>query len=393
MKKSRLPSRALTVLASGALGIAVLAAAPAAFASGQAAASTVAGHAVFVQTNDLARNTIVAYARESDGHLTRVGEFATGGKGGVEQDVPLDSLASQDSLTYDAAHRLLFAVNAGSNTVTSFAVDGARLSRLQTVPAGGVFPVSVSAAHDRLFVLNAGGTGNVTGYRINPAGRLTALPGASRNLGLHNDPQPEFITAPADIAQTSDGQHVVVTTKANNEIDVFTVDDGLSAPIKNHAASPVPFAVSFDSAHRLVVANAGDSSVSTYTVNADGTLDTITAGVEDGQAALCWLVGTGDTFFGGNAGSSTISAFVVDTDGNATLTGTPDGVVAHTGGGSGGTIDLAITSDQRFLYAENSFAGSVEAYQIQPDHTLQLVDTQTGLPQFNGHGMEGLVAL
>jgi 6-phosphogluconolactonase (cycloisomerase 2 family) len=393
MKKSQLPSRALTVLASGALGVAVLAAAPAAFASGQAAASTVAGHAVFVQTNDLAHNTIVAYARESDGHLTRVGEFATGGKGGVEQDVPLDSLASQDSLTYDATHRLLFAVNAGSNTVTSFAVDGARLSRLQTVPSGGVFPVSVSAAHDRLFVLNAGGTGNVTGYRINPAGHLSALPGASRNLGLNNDPRPEFITAPADIAQISDGQHVVVTTKANNDIDVFHVDGGLSAPIKNHAASQVPFAVSFDSAHRLVVANAGDSSVSTYTVNADGTLDTITAGVEDGQAALCWLVGTGDTFFGGNAGNSTISAFAVDTDGNATLTGTPDGVVAHTGGGSGGTIDLAITSDQRFLYAENSFAGTVEAYQIQPDHTLQLVDTQTGLPQFNGHGMEGLVAL
>ena len=170
-------------LASGALGVAVLAAAPAAFASGQAAASTVAGHAVFVQTNDLAHNTIVAYTRESDGHLTRVGEFATGGRGGVEQDVPLDSLASQDSLTYDAAHRLLFAVNAGSDTVTSFAVDGAHLSRQQTVPSGGVFPVSVSADHDRLFVLNAGGTGNVTGYRINPAGRLTALPGASRASG------------------------------------------------------------------------------------------------------------------------------------------------------------------------------------------------------------------
>jgi 6-phosphogluconolactonase (cycloisomerase 2 family) len=151
--------------------------------------------------------------------------------------------------------------------------------------------------------------------------------------------------------------------------------------------------VSFDPAHRLVVATAGNSSVSTYTVTADGTLDTITAGVEDGQAALCWLVGTGNIFFGGNAGSSTISAFAVDADGNATLTGTPDGVVAHTGGGSGGTIDLAITSDGQFLYAENSFAGSVEGYRIQPDHTLHLVDTQTGLPQFTGHGMEGLVAL
>lgn len=370
--------------------MAVLSATPTAFASSAAAAS---GSAVFVQTNDLDHNSVVAYSRAADGHLTRIGEFFTGGQGGVEQDVPLDSLASQDALTYDAVHHLLFAVNAGSNTVTSFAVDGAQLTRLQTVPSGGEFPVSVSAAHDRLFVLNAGGAGNVTGYRINPSGRLAALPGGSRDLGLDNDARPEFITAPADIAQTPDGAHVIVTTKANNDIDVFNIGARLSAPVHNAAASPVPFALSFDSAQRLAVANAGNSSLSTYTVNPDGTLQTITAGIEDGQAALCWLVGTGDTFFGGNAGSSTISAFAVDSSGNATLTGTPDGVVAHTGGGSGGTIDLAVTSDDQYLYAENSFAGSVEAYQIEPDHTLQLVDTQTGLPQFNGHGMEGLVAL
>jgi 6-phosphogluconolactonase (cycloisomerase 2 family) len=389
-----LPSRTLTGLAAGAVGVAVLAAAPAALAVTPAAASTTADRAVFVQTNDLDHNSVVAYTRHPDGRLTRVGEFRTGGRGGVERDVPLDSLASQDSLTYDAAHHLLFAVNAGSNTVTSFAVEGAHLTRRQTVPAGGVFPVSVSAAHGRLFVLNAGGTGSVTGYRINPTGRLSALPGSHRDLGLDNEQRPEFITAPADIAQTADGAHVIVTTKANDVIDVLnTAGGGLSAPVRNASASSVPFAVSFDSAGRLAVANAGSSSVSTYAVRPDGTLRTITAGVEDGQQALCWLVGTGDAFFGGNAGSSTISAFAVDGDGNATLTGTPDGVVARTGGGSGGTIDLAVTTDKQFLYAENSFAGSVEAYEIQPDHTLRLVETQTGLPQFDGHGMEGLVAL
>lgn len=386
-------TRALTALASGALGVAALSVASA-FAAAPADAAPIASGAVFVQTNDLQHNSIVAYNRNAAGHLYRVGEFRTGGQGGVEQDVPLDSLASQDSLTYDRAHHLLFAVNAGSNTVTSFAVRGAHLTRLQTVPSGGVFPVSVTASHDRLYVLNAGGVGNVTGYRIDQFGRLISIPGARRDLGLSNDQRPEFITAPADIAQTPDGAHVVVTTKANNDIDVFNVHDGrLSAPVHNAAAAGVPFAVSFDSHQRLAVANAGDSSVSTYKVNADGTLRTITADVADGQAALCWLVGAGNTFFGGNAGSSTISAFAVDAHGNVTLTGSPDGVVAHTGGGSGGTIDLAISKDNRFLYAENSFAGSVEAYQIRPDHTLKLVDTQTGLPQFNGHGMEGLVAL
>jgi 6-phosphogluconolactonase (cycloisomerase 2 family) len=352
------------------------------------------GGAVFVQTDDLQHNGIVAFTRGADGHLTRVSEVLTGGRGGVEQDVPLDALASQDSLTYDAAHHLLFAVNAGSNTVTSIRVSGAHLTRVQTVRSGGVFPVSVSAGHGRLYVLNAGGSGNVTGYRISTSGVLTPIPGASRDLGLANEARPEFITAPADIAQTSDGDHVVVTTKANNTIDVFNVAGGrLSAPVKNTAASAVPFALSFDPLGRLVVANAGNSSVSTYRVQGDGSLHTLAAGTPDGQAALCWLVGTGNTFFGGNAGSSTISAFSVDGDGNVTLTGTPDGVVAHTGGGTGGTIDLAITSDQHFLYAENSFAGTVEGYRIQPDHTLALVDTATGLPQFDGHGMEGLVAL
>lgn len=385
--------RALVALPFVAAGLApVLATAPSYAAAGSQPATD--GGAVFVQTDDLVHNSVVSFRRDADGHLHRVGEFFTGGRGGVEQDVPLDSLASQDSLTYDRAHRLLFAVNAGSNTVTSFRVAGAHLTRLQTVRSGGIFPVSVSAGHDRLYVLNAGGSGNVTGYGIAPTGRLTTLPGSSRDLGLANAARPEFITAPADIAQTADGSQVVVTTKANNTIDVFNVRQGrLSAPVRNAAAATVPFAVSFDSHGRLAVANAGDSSVSSYRLHADGSLETITAGTRDGQAALCWLVGTGDTFFGGNAGNSTISAFSIAGDGTVSLTGTPDGVVAHTGGGNGGTIDLAITADRRFLYAENAFAGTVEAYRIQPDHTLRLVDTASGLPTFDGHGMEGLVAL
>jgi hypothetical protein len=67
-------------------------------------------------------------------------------------------------------------------------VSGARLTRLQTVSSGGQFPVSLTARAGLLYVLNAGGTGNVTGYRINRVGHLVPLPGASRNLGLGNEP-------------------------------------------------------------------------------------------------------------------------------------------------------------------------------------------------------------
>lgn len=352
--------------------------------------------AVFVQTDGRVANSVVAFSRGADGTLTRVGEFATGGKGGVEVGVPLDALASQDSLTYDRDHHLLFAVNAGSNTVTTFAVRGAHLVRRQIVPSGGQFPVSVTAQDDQLFVLNAGGAGNVTGYRIDGAGGLHAVPHGSVGLGLDNAARPDFITAPADIAITPDNEHLVVTTKANGDIDVFGIDEGrLSAPVKNASAGAVPFAVAFDSAQRLVVANAS-STVSTYAVRPDGTLRTITAAVPDGQAALCWIVGAGDTFFGANAGSNTISAFAVDGDGNATLTGSPDGVVAHT---SGGPIDLDVTADGSLLYAQNAIAGTVEGYRIGAGGQLTQVETVGGLPTFDvagagaAAGMEGLVAL
>ena len=386
----------LAVAAASAATLSALSVVPATASFAADSGDGPAAGAVFVQTNGRAANTVVAFSRSASGALTRVGEFATGGKGGVEVGVPLDALASQDSLTYDAAHHLLFAVNAGSDTLTSFDVHGAQLVRRQIVPSGGQFPVSVTAQHGRVFVLNAAGSGNVTGYRIDATGLLHAVPHGSVDLGLDNAARPNFLTAPADIAITPDDEHVVVTTKANGDLDVLGVDRGrLSAPVHNRSAGAVPFAVAFDSRQRLVVANAS-STVSTYAVRDDGTLRTITAAVPDGQAALCWIVGAGDTFFGANAGSDTISAFAVDGDGNATLTGSPDGVVAHT---SGGPIDLDVTADGSLLYAENAIAGTVDAYRIGSGGQLTPVGVTTGLPTFDvagagaASGMEGLVAI
>src|SRR6202046_3540324 len=79
-------------------------------------------HAVFVQTDNTAGNQIVAYHRNADGTLTAAGTYATGGLGGVLNGSAVDHLASQGSLTYDAAQNPLYAVNAGSNTVSVFSV-------------------------------------------------------------------------------------------------------------------------------------------------------------------------------------------------------------------------------------------------------------------------------
>src|SRR5271170_5070197 len=90
---------ALLATAGGAL------AAPA----GAATHSGFAAGAVFVQTDNLAGNQVVAYDRAGGGQLTLAGTYDTGGLGGQLSGSVVDHLASQGSLGYDPARGLLYA--------------------------------------------------------------------------------------------------------------------------------------------------------------------------------------------------------------------------------------------------------------------------------------------
>ena len=94
----------------------------------------------------------------------------------------MDPLASQYAVILSADHRLLFAVNAGSNDVSSFRVAGDGSLRLaDRHSAGGVRPVSLAAHGQALYVLNAGDN-TVTGLRVNPNGGLTGISQGTRKL-------------------------------------------------------------------------------------------------------------------------------------------------------------------------------------------------------------------
>jgi hypothetical protein len=112
-------------------------------------------------------NRIVVYDRAGDGTLSQAGTYATGGNGGVATPgTESDRLASQGSLVYDAGRSILIAVNAGSDTVTTFKARGDRLQGRKVVSSGEQFPASV-VVHGRLvYVLNSGGTGIVQGFWI-----------------------------------------------------------------------------------------------------------------------------------------------------------------------------------------------------------------------------------
>ena len=125
-----------------------------------------ADHVVFVQNNSTTGNQVFAYDRAPNGTLSLAGTYATGGVGGVLAGSVVDHLASQGSLTYDRRHGLLYAVNAGSNSVSVFAVIHDRLYLRQILPSGGSFPVSVAVHNDLVYVLNARNGGSVQGYRV-----------------------------------------------------------------------------------------------------------------------------------------------------------------------------------------------------------------------------------
>ena len=350
--------------------------------SAPAHASTGSG-AVLVQTDNLSGNSVAVYDRNPDGSLTAAGTYATGGLGGALAGSVVDHLASQGSLTLDRAHSLLYAVNAGSNTITVFGVHGDTLARRQVIGSGGAFPVSVTTHGSAVFVLNARDGGSVQGFRL-AGGRLVRIPAWHRTLGLDATATPEFTHTPGQVAFSPDGAHLVVTTKSNgSDIDVFGIGASgapSASPVVNADPGAVPFAVSYDVWGHLLVAEAGTNSVSTFAIGSSGDLTRLSTAAT-GQAATCWIVGTGRSFYASNAGSATLSGYAADGSGALTAIG-----LAST---DAGTVDAAIGSDQRFLYAQAGAAGNVDAFAINSDGSLTAVSSVT-VP--GAAGGEGIVA-
>src|SRR3954447_6755330 len=206
--------------------------------------------AVFTMTNSTFRgNKVVAYERRSDGSLRLAGSFATGGVGGGPAPTTpgfgakvagpnLDSLGSQRSLILSEDHSRLFAVNAGSGTVSCFEVKaggpGPLLGNARSVGSGGIFPVSLAVRGDVLYVLNSGDKGNITASRLSRDCTLPGTPGGGRGPLSALIPDPPFpkprpnevITTAAEVDFTPDGSRLVVSVKGGPKAGVEGLPEG-----------------------------------------------------------------------------------------------------------------------------------------------------------------------
>ena len=382
-RRLSLPAGALL---AGCAALALGAAPAAQAASGPTASAaqstrTGASDAVFVQTDNTAGNQVEVYQRAANGALSLVKGYATGGLGGQLTGSVVDHLASQGSLTYDAAHGLLYAVNAGSNTVSVFAVDGRRLTLRQVVSSGGTFPVSVAVHGNVVYVLNAENGGSIQGYRVE-YGNLVRESAWNRRLGLDADATPQFTHTPGQVGFTADGSQLLVTTKAaGNDVYVYRLGaDGSPSESLTVNALPgtVPFSFVSTGRHQIALVEAGTSTVVTYQINADGTLTALSS-FATGEAATCWIAGSGDLLFASNAGSATETG--VRLGGYGSLTG-----LGNTSTDAG-TVDAAASPDGRYLYVQTGGTGIVDAYRIASDGSLTKIGSVTVPGAAGGEGI------
>lgn len=332
--------------------------------------------AVYTMSNDPSGNAVLIFDRAAmDGSLMSAGSVPTGGLGTGS------GLGNQGAVTLSDDGRWLLVVNPGSDDLSIFRVrhDDGHLTLADRVPSGGTQPISVTKHGRLVYVLNAGGNGNIAGFRLSPHGKLMLLPASIQPLSSSS-------VGPAQVAFNPKGDLLIVTEKDTNIISTYTVDrSGLaSGPTAQPSQGITPFGFALDRRGRLFVSEAASGSLSSYALSDDGILQVLDGAVPTTQTAACWVALTpnGHYAYVTNTGSGTVSGFAIGHDGLLTRLDS-DGVTAMPGGAP---IDAAIDRSGRFLYVLDS-GTRITGYSIQRDGSLVDIGDPVNVPDGTLNGL------
>ncbi|HJS92783.1 MAG TPA: beta-propeller fold lactonase family protein [Solirubrobacteraceae bacterium] len=389
------------------------------------------GSAVYTTTNDPNGNAVIVFKRNRDGSLTQGPTVPTGGTGiAAQPPFTFPIVDSSGSMALADDGRLLFVVNDGDNTITSFRADGGGLRRVDRVSSGGVLPVSLTTHGHLLYVVNEESS-NIAGFYFSDDGRLFSIPGSQQLLSPlfpSGSAPPNAGGVAAQIGFSPDGRQLVVTERGVpstvGAIDTFAVNPNGSLTLeqadRTASVDPNPFGFAFTRSGNLLVSNVGQvsgafdypggslpipqildpaqftGSASSYSLSSTGTLTPISTEVLSGGRGACWLVLSKDGKF----------AFVTNTLSTAPILGPPNGIGTGAGGlttyrvGSDGTLtrlgqtdlgpgsptDLAVSSDGKFLYVSDPnvppppATSHIDVFRINGDGSLTAVTQGATLP-------------
>lgn len=324
---------------------------------------------VYVMDNDPAGNHLLAYARQADGSLDGPVSYETGGNGTG------GGLGSQGSIITQGPY--VFVVNAGSNEISVFFGTGSQLVLLDKVDSEGVMPTSLTFRDNTLYVLNAGGSGNIAGFRFQSQ-QLTYIPGSSQSLSSSS-------AAAAQVAFNPSGNILVVTERATNLITTYPVGPGgVAGPGTSYAsAGATPFGFEFRYNGQLIVSEAaggapGASTSSSYNLSNAGVVTLVDGPEATNQTAACWLVVTnnGRYAYTTNTGSASVTGYQLNNFGLELLDG--NGITGVTGAGP---LDMDLSQGSKFLYTLNNGDDSISMFEVnQADGSLTHLGEVTGLP-------------
>jgi 6-phosphogluconolactonase len=329
--------------------------------------------AVYVQTNDAARNEVIAFSRSRDGGLAPLGRCDTGGRGTGQPHLP-----SQNSLVLGEDGAWLLVANSGSDDLSLFAVETDGLRLADRVGSRGRTPTSVAIRGTLVYVLN-NASATIAGFAID-GGRLVELDGSSRPLSVDD-------ADPAQVAFSPDGRTLTVTERGTDSISSFAINDRgyATGPATIKSAGMTPYGFDFTAYGAMIVTEAfggmvGAAAASSYAITAAGQVTPVTASVRDTRSEVCWAAVTNDsrTAFVTNFGDGTISSYAIGDDGSLELR---DPVAASTRLGEKGVRDEAITRDGSYLYAIDADARQVFGWSIEIDGSLASVGAFDGLPE------------
>ena len=338
--------------------------------------------AVYSLTNDPDANSLVVFPRNTKGQLAEPVFYPTGGVGSG------GSLHNQGALALGSQKNFIYAVNAGSNTISVFYLATKGPVLIQVLESGGFRPVSLAVHNDLLYVLNDGGDeggfDTIDGFDIHSNGRLLPIHQSQRSLS-------QASTSAAQISFSPSGTELIVTERSTNLIDVFGLNArGLAVSHSSTPSSgPTPFGFGFATGGALIVSEAhggaaGAGTVSSYLLQGGG-LQAISAAVPTTQTSACWIAVTanGKWAYTTNTSSDTITGYAVHSNGALSRLN-QNGVTALTGSLPS---DLTILGDN-ILFQLNRGDGTIDVYHIGADGSLTpLQETDP----FSGTNPSGLV--
>ena len=278
-------------------------------------------------------------------------------------------------VTGEGSQKCLLAVNAGSDSVSSFQIKSASdIELVEAYNTTAIFPVSIAERKGLVYVLGVNGTGSIDGFTLLPfTCQLFPLESATIELDqalppAEFDDPPAFTASPAQIGFTPE-DNLLVTIKQNGggnvnltnqagSLNIYEINgtltptDLVQATVTDASGDgTVPFSFTFDDDGNLLLVEAfgaADGAQVDVIVDVDnlGYRGGLISEADSGSLASCWIVynpKTSCVYTTNNAGNS-ISSFYLSESKEVTLVSNETALL-------NAPLDMVLSPDFQYLYA------------------------------------------